>query len=343
MKGQTRSAEFARRTVRHQVYVERYSIATVRRMMALLARTDAEIVEKLRAIEPGADAYAKQRFEQTAQAIEALNERLTRDLNRQLSGDVTAFGSYEGAFSTKLASDTFGVQWRGPSVEQLRAAAMSQPFQNVHLSWAKLDEHVDEFGRRRGAMIRDTIRRGFIQGDGVDDIIKRVRGTRSLRYKDGLMDVSRRTAETIVRTAISHTATAAREEVYKPNAELIEGVQWVSVLDARTSSICRSRDGETYPVDKGPRPPAHPNCRSTTIPVLKGEPAIERVTYAEWLKTQDRETVEDVLGVDKAALFVDGSLPLDRFVNGGGREYTLDQLRQKEAKAFKLAGLNNDA
>lgn len=343
MKGQTRGAEFARRTVRHQIYVERYSVAVVRKMLALLDRTDAEITAKIKAIEPGTDAYAKQRFEATLQSIDELNARVTRDLSVQLAGNVTQFGAYEGAFTAKLASDTFGVQWQGPSLEQLRAAAMSRPFQNVHLAFAKLDDHVDEFGRRRGAMVRDTLRRGFLQGDSVDDMVKRVRGTRSLGYKDGLMDVSRRTAETIVRTAVSHTATAAREEVYKVNDSLIKGVQWVSVIDARTSSICRSYDGQIFDTDKGPRPPAHPNCRSTTIPVIKGEKPVERISYSEWLNTQDKGVVEDVLGVKKAALFLDGNLPLDRFTNNDGKEYTLDQLQQRDASAFKKAGLNNDA
>ena len=50
---------------------------------------------------------------------------------------------------------------------------------------------------------------------------------------------------------------------------MIKGVAWVSTLDGRTSPICQARDGIVFPVSSGPRPPAHPNCRSTTAPVLR--------------------------------------------------------------------------
>lgn len=339
MKGQTRSADFARKTVRHQVYVERYTVPVVRRMLALLERTDKEIADRIKALEPDKSAASRGQMEAAIAEIEVLNKRLTADLQQQIATGVTQLGSYEGAFTASLASATFDVQWNGPTVEQLRAAAMSRPFQGVHLQWANLDQHVDEFGRRRGALIRDTIRRGFLQGEGIDPIVRQIRGTRALQYKDGLMDASRRTVETIVRTAVNHTANAAREEVYKVNGHLIESVQWISVIDHRTSSICRTRNNEVYPVDKGPRPPAHPNCRSTTIPIFTGEKAVERIGYGEWLKQQDSATVEEILGKQKAALFTDGKLPIDRFVDNSGKEYTIDQLRQKEAKAFKLAGI----
>lgn len=42
------------------------------------------------------------------------------------------------------------------------------------------------------------------------------------------------------------------------------------------SEICRARDGKIYPIDSGPRPPAHPNCRSTTAPVLKSWESLAR-------------------------------------------------------------------
>ena len=147
--------------------------------------------------------------------------------------------------------------------------------------------------------------------------------------------------------------------MYAGNADLIKGVRWVSTLDGRTSPICRARDGVIYDVDKGPRPPAHWNCRSTTVPVLRswrelGIPADEAspgtrasmdgqvpsdMTYQQWLKSKPAAFQDETLGKAKGRLFRSGGLTLDRFVNNKGREYTLDELRKRDAQAFAKAGL----
>ena len=139
--------------------------------------------------------------------------------------------------------------------------------------------------------------------------------------------------------------------LYARNKRLVKGVQWVSTLDGRTSAICRARDGQDYDPEKGPRPPAHPNCRSGTTPVLKswremglsGLPpstrasmngqVAEDLTYDAWLRKQPVSFQDEVLGQRKGRLFRAG-LKMDRFVNRAGDEYTLDELRQREAEIW---------
>ena len=66
------------------------------------------------------------------------------------------------------------------------------------------------------------------------------------------------------------------------------------------------------------------------------------VNYQEWLGRQSVEFQEDVLGKTKAKLYRDGNLKLDKFVNRAGDELTLSELAQREAQAFRSAGLNPD-
>ena len=40
-------------------------------------------------------------------------------------------------------------------------------------------------------------------------------------------------------------------------------------LIVHNSAICQARDGKTFELNQGPRPPAHPNCRSIMTPVMK--------------------------------------------------------------------------
>ena len=100
-----------------------------------------------------------------------------------------------------------------------------------------------------------------------------------------MREVSRRGVTALVRTSINHATNQGRNEVWKENEDVIGHVEWISTLDTRTTPICRVRDGKTGPVKptdnyKPPpgrkalkpqmaRPPAHPNCRSTTVAITK--------------------------------------------------------------------------
>jgi hypothetical protein len=99
------------------------------------------------------------------------------------------------------------------------------------------------------------------------------------------------------------------------------------------------------------------NCRSTSTFVLKSAEQMRLdgmtegtrasmngqvpadLTYADWLKDQPAHVQDDVLGVIRARLYRKGKLPITRFTNNKGQLYTLDELRSRDAEAFKLAGL----
>lgn len=150
-----------------------------------------------------------------------------------------------------------------------------------------------------------------------------------------------------------------RDELFQANADLIKGLKYVATLDSRTSDLCKSRDGKVYDLDKAPPLPAHVNCRSAYTPVLKSfrelgidideAPSGTRAsmngqvpsdtTYSQWLKGQPVSVQNDALGVTKATLFRKGDLPLDRFINRNGHEYTLKELRAKEFEAFEKSGI----
>ena len=153
------------------------------------------------------------------------------------------------------------------------------------------------------------------------------------------MEISRRDASRIVRTAVNHVSNRAHEAVLVENPDLFRGVRWVSVLDHRTSPICQVRAGRIYPINDGPRPPAHFNCRSTMTPIVRGHPIKEELRYQRWLERQSTSVQDDILGRTKGRLFRKGGLTVDRFVDRRGNALTLEQLRSREAEAFAAAGL----
>jgi len=131
----------------------------------------------------------------------------------------------------------------------------------------------------------------------------------------------------LVRTSVSHTVTQAREITYEENDDLVKGIQLVATLDANTTEICMSYDGNVYAVNEGPRPPLHHQCRTTTVPVLRswkelgfdlkdmpegtrasmnGQVAAS-IKYPEWLKQQPLEVQERALGKQAAQIFREAS------------------------------------
>jgi hypothetical protein len=158
---------------------------------------------------------------------------------------------------------------------------------------------------------------------------------------------------------------AARAGIKVGDNMRVRGYRWVSILDSQTSQVCRSLDGQTFSFGKGPLPPAHPNCRSNIVAELLGRwmkrdakgrfakdertrptpdgavPA--RVTYYDWLKTQEAAFQDDVLGVTRAALFRKGGLSAEAFarlnLDRNFEPMTLDEMRKRAPLIFKRAGL----
>lgn len=70
-------------------------------------------------------------------------------------------------------------------------------------------------------------------------------------------------------TIVNHVATVAKDITYMSNRNLIGKVMWSSVLDGNTTDYCREHNGIIYDIGEGPRPPAHFNCRSVMIAILR--------------------------------------------------------------------------
>lgn len=69
-------------------------------------------------------------------------------------------------------------------------------------------------------------------------------------------------------------------------------------------------------------------------------PFPEPEVYSSWLKKQPQAIREDVLGKERAKLFNEGKMSLDKFVDYTGREYTLKELAERMPEVFKRAGLD---
>ena len=356
--------------IQHQIDLGRYSRGVVQRMVAILNRVDrsifADLAAKLATMEP--EQFTVTRLEAMLGSVRALNAQAYAQIDKELRAELKDFTEYEVSYQKMALESVLPAQIvvAGVSAEQVYAGAMARPFQGTLLKGA-----LDELEAGRARRIRQSIAQGYVEGKTSVEIVRELRGTRARQHADGFLEVDRRHLQTIVNTAIAHTAHFAQERFYDANTDLLKGVQWSAKLDLRTSSTCRLRDGLMWTPDRKPighaipwrgGPPAHFNCRSTAVPVLKGLgdlldadlsesdfPAATRAsldgqvaaneTYAEWIKRQSARRQDDVLGPTRGKLLRDGKLPLSDMYSPRGELLTLDELRAKSSAAFGRVGL----
>jgi SPP1 gp7 family putative phage head morphogenesis protein len=210
-----------------------------------------------------------------------------------------------------------------------------------------------------------VVRNGLLTGETTPSIAKRLIG--SLQFGEEAKTVRQLVAAggqatavadnqvmALVRTSINQVANTASQQVYEANQDITKKYRYVATLDSRTSSVCAALDGREFEYGKGPMPPQHFNCRSTTVPIIDPDilppstiakrasadgPVPINTSYGQWLKDQPLKVQQDVLGPGKVPYFnrlVDKYGAKDamaKLVRDDGSELTLEQLRKRYGPA----------
>lgn len=238
----------------------------------MLQKADADLTEQLRArlgrlANGNRSDFTTERLKKLLQDVKDARIAAVKELYSTARLTMGDLSKNEVKFEQKMLQTAIPVEVGFATVQAatLKAAVFSQPFQGKILK-----DWFTDLARSDLRRLQQTIQLGIVEGQTTDQIVRSVIGTRKNNYVDGILSSTRREAEAVVRTALNHTSNAARETVWDANKDIIKELRWTSTLDGRTSAICRARDGEVYPIDSGPRPPAHPNCRSIMVAVIDG-------------------------------------------------------------------------
>lgn len=337
----------------HSVMLERLKAAEVRaynEMVPLLEKQINELLDRLR----GTTLSDMTRGQINAQLrlLRQSQQAVLTEANDKLERRLRLLSEYEAGFEATtlqryLTESGSGVTLAVPTGPAAFALANSVPLSatgDLLLPWVSkmTSEEVDQ--------INKVILRGYSEGWTNDQLTTMLRGTKALNYTDGLLPRMGKHNATIVRTAIQHVASTAREQVWRDNEDVIDRYRWVATLDSRTSPTCRTLDGQEFELGKGPRPPIHPNCRSTTIAVIKGLEGLldnlqrasadgqvpANLTYYEWLKTQPAAFQEDVLGPSRYKMFKRDDMTADKFaklqLNSAFQPLTLEEIAKRDRR-----------
>ena len=332
---------------RHQIMVQRYA--------KMVEGQSAEFVDK--AIGAVTAALSNEQLENLSGAkLKALTRKLDdvikgvyAEMGVSVLGQMDAFGDYEAQFTVAMLSDNVTAEVAAASGSVVKSALADTLIDLQPGQQATIRAALSQFGAKKSRDIVRTIRDGHLAGETSQVITSKVADMAPLHKAQ---------AGSLTRTIVNRVSSVARDQVFRANADILDGVEWVSTLDGRTSLTCMGLDGKVFPVGSGPRPPAHWSCRSTVIAAVKPEydalggegqrPSVgatgaEQVsgstTYGQWLKRQPAAFQDEVLGDTRAALFRRGGLDIGAFTDRHGQPYSLDRLKELQPLAFEKANV----
>jgi SPP1 gp7 family putative phage head morphogenesis protein len=265
-----------------------------------------------------------------------------------------------------LSDDLFKAAFGSPQTYSLTAAqgtAITLPNGEV------VNKAFRGIAESQAEQFSQVVRNGLLTGETTPDVAKRLIGRLEFGQAGSVRQIALAGGQatkaanhqviSLVRTSINQVANEASQQVYEANQDITQKYRYVATLDTRTSAICRALDGREFEYGKGPKPPQHFGCRSTTVPVInykelgfdappsvtKGKrasmdgPVPANTSYGQWLQGQPRAVQDEVLGKAKADYFnklADQHGARDaiaKLVRDDGSELTLDQLRSRYGKA----------
>jgi SPP1 gp7 family putative phage head morphogenesis protein len=349
---------------RHQIYLEGHKTHLANEFGPFLQKM-ARVIDKRLATD--ITDFNRDRLEKLLLHVQGDLRDVYRQHFKVWREQVVDLAEYEAGFeirSLKQVIDTYDFQL--PSRTQLKSAVFSTPLAGLKGAdkAALLPSFYKGWSERTITQVEGIIRGGYYQGLTTPQIVRQIKGTAGAGFRDGQLARGNKDITMLTRTAVQHASGQARNETWKANSDIIRAVRIVAAIDDRTTEQCRSLDGTEWPIDEGPRPPFHIGCRTTTVPALDArfamlddgatravrDPETGRVekapaeqTYYQWLKRQDPEVQDSIIGPTRGTLLRDGGLSSERFaelnLNSDFKPRTLDQMRELEPLAFKRAGV----
>lgn len=263
--------------LRYEVDLRRYTAQQQEDLTKFLAAQDRLLAARLKELDPGqASTYTHMR-----QELQAMSAATVTEAQSRVTREMEEFAQVAGSVEVSMLGQSlpFLYEFAAPSPQKLKALISTVPFQGKLMSrW------FTGLKAATGKRLWATVKAGIALGETTPEIVRRVIGTQANNYTDGVLSETRRNANALVRTAVNHVSNTARQEVWEANSDVIDGRIWLSTLDGRTTLLCGSRDHKFAPLSPGgkvpvglklldppdARPPAHWNCRSTTIAYMNG-------------------------------------------------------------------------
>ncbi len=345
----------------HASYGYRASTSVVNAMNEKIDQFSRELTskltEQLEDLAPGemeaflAGKYTTSRLKALKAEIDGWAAALDQAISAEWAASSLSMAGYEFNYMKDLLSQAFDdVPKIKRTPKQVLQAAMEKPVTGKLVKDMLAKIVPDQKDR-----VLATMRQGIAAGQTTPEIVRALRGTKALQYRDGVVQAAKYDVERFVRTCRNHIANGAYDQTYE--ALGVSYVVRVASLEGRTCKACAALDGRVYKTDE-PKPPAtlHPNCRCQYAPSLDGELIGNRpylralkvkkrdgsdrfrsvadmtkkqreeaglkvgqvnagTSYGKWFSNQDAAYQKEWLGQARYKLYSEGKYGLDRFID----------------------------
>lgn len=238
-------------------------------------------------------------------------EKLLMDKMPSVYNSVYQESYFYNMFSIEGYTNQVGVRFDIPSpriVEEL----LTRPWSGKDYK-AKVWRVTSNFTQK----LDEVLTVGLIRGEHPNVIAKNLRHSIQGRSGKGGKKFE---YERLVRTEAAFIAEQATKKCYEDNK--LEEYEYLATLDLRTSETCQRLDKKIFKTKDSVigvnYPPMHPNCRSTTVPVIiwEGEEPelgerisrdsmtnrninIDDIDYSEWKEEQYKKHGKDKVSVEE--------------------------------------------
>lgn len=348
-----------RESVSHLIGVQRVARGEAREIADTLDEIDAEIASLLILVSTGGlsvEGWLLRTRELIDAQFEALEYRLERSLSEIAEWEERFTGdSWRRAIP---ASAREGLERQGrPFLDRLPEGSAALLSREQRIEGATPRDWIRRARQAKLDLVLAEVEDALVEGLSGSAFAARVAGR--LAGEDGDVGVfgrGRQQTRRVAATALSAATEVVRLELVRQNRGLFRALQWLSVLDSRTSGYCFARNGALYDPDtfapighsapwgSGPGR-LHWYCRSSFTPAvvswkdlglegLSGKDRLalsgkapKRASFEDWVKSSPDSVVREVLGPTRYAMWKAGKLPLDRFLDHEGDWVPLRALR----------------
>lgn len=208
--------------------------------------------------------YVIDRLEQLNISLQIELTKLTRRQQSEISATLKKAGKQAYSFYADEFSNNFGID--------LQTISMQNIEQLANTAWAGSKNWSDRIWADRtklGYALEDKLKTGLAEGKSLQKIARDIR----IKFKTSNYNAMR-----LVRTETTHVHEQSALQFYKDTG--VKKYQFMAYIDERTSETCTVLNGKRFYVEDAEvgvnYPPMHPNCRSTTAPV------VDKQTIAEF-------------------------------------------------------------
>lgn len=200
--------------------------------------------------------YRIDRLEQLRAEIQMKLTEMTDEQSSVIDGTLMKAGQQSYDNLNEGLSEKYGIKLHAISKNTIRTLA--------NTAWAGEDNWSARIWKDRkalGYLLDDVLKTGVAQGSSLDKISKQVREK---------FNTSTYNAMRLVRTETTHIHEQSAMLFYKDTG--CKKYRFLAYLDEKTSEVCKEHNRKMFLVSEAKvgvnYPPLHPNCRSTTAPVI---------------------------------------------------------------------------